>query len=64
MFDCVPYSVAYNGKRSNFLNCPVFIDITQTLRYKVEIEYNQRDVCFSSIVALCFFPISLLGKIL
>ena len=46
MFDCVSNaSVAYKEKRSklsyilyNFINCPVAIDITQTLYCKVAIE--------------------------
>ena len=36
----------------NFINCPVFIDLKQTLHYKVAIKYNQGDVYFLCNVAL------------
>ena len=47
----------------NFINFPVFIDIKQTLHYEVAIEYNQGDVYFLCVVALCLSPITLLGKV-
>ena len=35
----------------NVINCPAFVDIKQTLHYKEQSKYNQKDVYF-----LCIFP--------
>ena len=38
-----------------FINCPAFVDIKQTLRYKLAMEYVIRETVFLCIVPYFFF---------
>ena len=43
-----------------FINCPTFVDIKQTLRYKLAMEYVIRETVFLCIVPY-FFSHSFVG---
>ena len=47
-----------------FINCPAFVDIKQTLRYKLAMEYVIRETVFLCIVPYFFFRILSLDKVL
>ena len=47
----------------NFIACPGFLDIKLHIKKQQQSKYNQRNVYFLGIVALCLLPISSLGKV-
>ena len=47
----------------DFVNCPAFVDIKQTLHYKVAIEQIYQRYLFFMHCSLCLFRISLLDRV-